>query len=100
MYRCSILLENKLLAKQDLFTKQNDVIMTSLLSWYSVSWYSVVFSICKHDLTDKNTQRRVHLEITSFETKLVSFLHAIMKLYKIYAILCKITSSFMEEIFI
>ena len=34
----------------------------------------------------ENTQRRVHLEITSFETKLVPFLHAIMKVYKIYAI--------------
>jgi len=40
----SLLLENKLLAKQDLFTKQNDVIVTSLFSWYSV-----VFSICKQD---------------------------------------------------
>jgi len=34
----------------DLFTKQNDVIVMSLLSWYSVSWYSVVFSICKQDM--------------------------------------------------
>jgi len=33
----------------DLFTKQNDVIVTLLLSWYSVSWYLVVFSICKQD---------------------------------------------------
>jgi len=36
-------------------------------------------------MTDKkNTQRRVHLEITSFETKLVPlpFLHAIITLYK------------------
>ena len=33
----------------DLFTKQNDVTVTSLLSWYSESWYSVVFSICKQD---------------------------------------------------
>jgi len=58
----------------DLFTKQNGVIVTSLLRWYSVSWYSVVFSICKQDFDrQKYTagQRRVHLEITSFETKLV-----------------------------
>jgi len=33
----------------DLFTKQNDVIVMSLLSWYSVSWYSVANRI----LTDK-----------------------------------------------
>ena len=79
MRRHSILLENKLLAKQDLFTKQNDVIVTSLLSWYSVSWHSVVFSICKQDF-NKNTLRRVHLEITSFENKFVPFLHAVMKL--------------------
>jgi len=39
------LLQNKL----DLFTKHTDVIVTSLLSWYTVSWYSIVFSICKQD---------------------------------------------------
>jgi len=45
------LLENKLLAKQDLFTKQNDVIVTSLLSWYSV-----VLVLANRIFTDKNTQ--------------------------------------------
>jgi len=34
----------------------------------------------------------VHLEITSFEMKLVPFLHAIMKLCKIYAIYVKLRS--------
>ena len=70
----------------DLFTKQNDVIVTSLLSWYSVSWYSIVFVFANKIWTDKNTQRHVHLEIMSSETKLVPFLHAIMKLYNIYAV--------------
>jgi len=55
MRRHSVSLENKLLAKQDLFTKQNDVIFVTLLSWYSV-----VFSIANRILTDKTTQRRVH----------------------------------------
>jgi len=41
-------------------------------------------------LTDKNTQRRVHLEITSFETELVPFLIAIMKRYKIYTVCVKL----------
>jgi len=58
----------------DLFTKQNDAIVTSLLSWYSVSWYSVVLVFADRIFTDKNTQWRVHLEITFFETKLVPFL--------------------------
>jgi len=50
MRRRSILLENKLLAKQDLFTKQNDVLVTSFFSLYWVSWYSVVFfCICKQN---------------------------------------------------
>ena len=72
------------------FTKQNDVIVTSLLRWYSVSWYSVVLVFANRILTDKNTQRRVDSEITCFETKLVPFLHAIMKLYKIYAVRVKL----------
>jgi len=41
-------------------------------------------------LTDKNTQWRVHLEITFFETKLVPFFHAIMKLYKINGVSIKL----------
>jgi len=67
------MLENKLLAKQDLFAKQNDVIVTLLLSWYSVSstWLFLVFA--NRILTDKNTQWRVHLEITSFESKFLPF---------------------------
>ena len=44
------------------------VIVTSLLSWYSV----------------------VRLEITSFETRLVPFLPAIVKLYKIYVVCVKL----------
>ena len=37
----------------DLFTKQNDVIVTLLLSWYSVNWYSVFLVFANRILTDK-----------------------------------------------
>jgi len=73
--------------------KQNDVIVTSLLSLYFVKWYSVVFSTCKKGFWPiKYTQYTAafHLEITSFETKLVLFLHAAMNLYKIYAFCVKL----------
>ena len=60
------------------------------LSWYSVSWYSIVFVFANKIWTDKNTQRHVHLEIMSSETKLVPFLHAIMKLYNTYAVCVKL----------
>jgi len=41
-------------------------------------------------LTDKNTVQHVHLEVTFFETKLATFLRAIMKLYRIYAVSVKL----------
>jgi len=41
-----------------------------------------------------------YLKITSFETKLVPFLHAIMKLYKNLRRFCQITFSLTDEIFI
>jgi len=83
----------------DLFTKQNDVIVMSLLSWYSVSWYSVVFSICKQDMIDKkytvscslrnNVRNQTRTIFVCNNETLSNLRH-----------LCQIVSSLTKEIFI